>query len=227
MDEPTRKAMEGLLRTWKQSVPESMDPRPVFSPEVTRDIENALIKYRTIAVQQAQRTQRPPLHQGMPSRPGMNVPHRNTPTPPQNGGRYTPSNDPRVRQSAPPQQFGGQYPPGVPAASQFQAPFPDPHQRSNSVDLGSINADLDRLINVARTEFSLKPTEVSVQQKLKALLDLQTILRTQTLPPAQLSQIKAQIQQLSTPPPAPAPPPTPLFGNDSSSSSSDEEESAN
>src|SRR4051794_34457169 len=50
MDPGTRKAMEGLLKTWKQPVPESMDPRPVFSADVTRDIENALIKYRTVAI---------------------------------------------------------------------------------------------------------------------------------------------------------------------------------
>ena len=101
VDENTRKSMEGLLRTWKQPVPESMDPRPVFAPQVTRDIENTLIKYRTAAVQQAHLTQRPPLQQNVPGRPMPNTPWRNTPTPPQNPSRYPPI-DPRVRQVRPP-----------------------------------------------------------------------------------------------------------------------------
>jgi pre-mRNA cleavage complex 2 protein Pcf11 len=62
MDMPTRKAMEGLLKTWKQPVPESMDTRPVFPSEVTRDIENALIKYRTVAIQQQALSQKQALH---------------------------------------------------------------------------------------------------------------------------------------------------------------------
>jgi pre-mRNA cleavage complex 2 protein Pcf11 len=92
VDENTRKSMEALLRTWKQPVPESMDPRPVFSPEVTRDIENTLIKYRTAAVQ----AQRP--MGSMPGRAAQNGPWRNTPTPPQNLARFPPANDPRMRQ---------------------------------------------------------------------------------------------------------------------------------
>ena len=49
VDQATRKAMEGLLRTWKQSVPESMDTRPVFPANVTGDIENAVNKIRSVA----------------------------------------------------------------------------------------------------------------------------------------------------------------------------------
>ena len=92
--------MDGLLKTWKQPVPESMDSRPVFSAEVTRDIENALIKFRTVAVQQQALSQRPP--HGLPPRPPnnavANMPWRNTPTPPQTVPRYAAPNDPRIRQ---------------------------------------------------------------------------------------------------------------------------------
>ncbi|KAF2826393.1 hypothetical protein CC86DRAFT_370404 [Ophiobolus disseminans] len=59
MDQGTRKAMEGLLKTWKQPVPESMDPRPVFPADVTRDIENSLMKMRS-ATQQHALPARPP-----------------------------------------------------------------------------------------------------------------------------------------------------------------------
>ena len=83
MSESMRKAMEGLLKTWKQPVPESMDSRPVFPPEVTGDIENALNKIRS-AVQQNPIGR--PMH-ALPPRPATNTTWRNTPTPPQNGSR--------------------------------------------------------------------------------------------------------------------------------------------
>lgn len=99
MDPANRRAMDGLLKTWKQPVPESMDTNPVFSPEVTRDIENALIKIRTVTVQQQAMAQRTP--HGLPPRPVSNpvagVSWRNTPTPPQGGPRHAAPNDPRVR----------------------------------------------------------------------------------------------------------------------------------
>jgi pre-mRNA cleavage complex 2 protein Pcf11 len=87
MDQGTRKAMEGLLRTWKQPVPESMDQRPVFPADVTKDIENAL------AIQQ--QVQRPP--HALPARPPTTVAWRDTSTPPQNMPRYAAPNDPRAR----------------------------------------------------------------------------------------------------------------------------------
>ncbi|KAF2199452.1 hypothetical protein GQ43DRAFT_376247 [Delitschia confertaspora ATCC 74209] len=205
VDEPTRKAMEGLLRTWKQPVPESMDPRPVFPVEMTRDIENSLIKFRTMAVQQAQRSQKPPMQQGLPPRPASNanVPWRHNPTPPQNATRYTPSNDPRLRQNFPP-QHGTQNTPQMPPQNQFQPPNSGFTQPTASADLDTINADLDNLINSAKTDFAQNPSDVPRQQKLKTLLDLQTILKTRTLLPNQLSQIQEQIRQLA-PPTAPAP----------------------
>ncbi|KKY13047.1 putative mrna cleavage factor complex component pcf11 [Diplodia seriata] len=54
VDNPTRKALEGLLRTWKQPVPESMDTRPVFPVDITRAIDNMLLKYKTVIAQQQQ-----------------------------------------------------------------------------------------------------------------------------------------------------------------------------
>jgi pre-mRNA cleavage complex 2 protein Pcf11 len=99
MPESTRKAMEGLLRTWKQPVPESMDPRPVFSSDVTGDIENALNKIRSVQVQTAP-AQRP-MH-ALPPRPVTNAAWRNTPTPPQNGPFQGVPLDLRMRSVSPP-----------------------------------------------------------------------------------------------------------------------------
>lgn len=89
VDGPTRKAMEGMLKTWKEPVPGSIDTRPVFSPDVTRAIENALIKARTVAIQHQQsqaRSQRQSLSGG-PVRGSPGIPWRETPTPPQNLAR--------------------------------------------------------------------------------------------------------------------------------------------
>ena len=42
-----------MLKTWKEPVPGSMDTRPVFPPEVTRPIENALIRAKTSYLQES------------------------------------------------------------------------------------------------------------------------------------------------------------------------------
>jgi len=47
VDQPVRRKMDEMLKTWKEPVPGSMDTRPVFPPEVTRPIENALIRAKT------------------------------------------------------------------------------------------------------------------------------------------------------------------------------------
>jgi pre-mRNA cleavage complex 2 protein Pcf11 len=62
----TRKEMEVLLKSWKQPTPLSRDPRPVLPGEITREIENALIKYRTVAFQAQQQARH--YSSQMPSR---------------------------------------------------------------------------------------------------------------------------------------------------------------
>ena len=74
-DPLTRRAMDNLLKTWKEPVPGSMDHRPVFSVDVVRPIENALIQWKT-AVLQKQRQVQP------------QAAYRSTPTPPQFNGQY-------------------------------------------------------------------------------------------------------------------------------------------
>ncbi|KAF2660164.1 hypothetical protein K491DRAFT_674945 [Lophiostoma macrostomum CBS 122681] len=206
MDPGNRRAMEGLLRTWKQPVPESLDKRPVFDSNVTRDIENALIKFRTVAQQAL--SQRQVLPHGLPPRPQTNPmangPWRNTPTPPQNMPRYAAPNDPRIRQPFPSTPQYGQYPVSATPPIQYPAPI-------SSVDLENLKAELSKIITNTKTAWALSPSDVSIQTKLKALLDLETVLKTQTLPPQQLEAVRNQIQALS-PSPAPlpfyAPPPS-------------------
>lgn len=86
VDNGTRRKMDEMLKTWKEPVPGSVDPRPVFSPETVRPIESALIKAKTSAFQAQQehlRSEQQLLGRGRPHNSGM--PYRETPTPP--GGR--------------------------------------------------------------------------------------------------------------------------------------------
>lgn len=84
--------------------------------------------------------------------------------------------------------------------------------------LAALNSDIENLINETKAEWSRNPHEVNFQPKIKALLDLQTVLRSQTLPPDQIALIQNQVDQLKQAPQsapimhtAPAPlPPTPV-----------------
>lgn len=57
VDSNTRRNMEGMLKTWKERVPGSIDPRPVFPVETVRPIETALLKAKTAAIQNQRHTQ--------------------------------------------------------------------------------------------------------------------------------------------------------------------------
>lgn len=87
-----RRKLDEMLKTWKEPVPGSLDPRPVFPGDIIRPIENALIKARTAAVQQQQQQQVQTQREMMRTRPMATPnPHwRGTPTPPQTNGQYYP-----------------------------------------------------------------------------------------------------------------------------------------
>ncbi|KAF3041610.1 hypothetical protein E8E12_009689 [Didymella heteroderae] len=205
VDQATRKAMEGLLRTWKQPVPESMDTRPVFPANVTADIENAVNKIRSVAAQ----TQPPrPMH-ALPPRPPSNVAWRDTSTPPQTLPRYPAPNDPRRPAGLPPTPQYGAPSATPPMPYGFNSPQP-----MSSVDLADLKAEVAQLVSTTQTSFAHNPADRDVQTKLQALLSLKQILDTQTLPPQQLEAVRKQVRSLA-PTPAPMPtfaPPTPVPG---------------
>ena len=109
VDNQVRKKLNEMLETWKAPVPGSIEKRPVFPPEVTRPIENALIKARTVAVQlqqQQARSQQEMLNRGRPTSTPSGL-WRNTPTPPQNNTRYP---APSAQQSYPQHQISNGHP---------------------------------------------------------------------------------------------------------------------
>ncbi|KAL8869874.1 MAG: hypothetical protein Q9174_003942, partial [Haloplaca sp. 1 TL-2023] len=188
-----RKKLDEMVKTWKEPVPGSIDPKPVFSPDTTRPIETALIKYRTLAFQSAQHDPRQQRPSGA-VHPMMNVgysnptpqPHwQDTATPPHNNGYYPPSN----AQAYP-------YPNGYPQAP-YQPPNPYASQPPPNQDLTSLHRDIEDLISITKIEFADRHWDIQVQQKLKALLDLQSIMSSQQLPPHDFQAVRDQVTQLA------------------------------
>jgi pre-mRNA cleavage complex 2 protein Pcf11 len=108
-------------------------------------------------------------------------------------------------QRPPPQQ----YPPQNASASSWQQPPPQQAYSTpeNSIDV--LNSDIANLITVSKADFAQNPWDGSIQTRLKALLDLQTILQSQKLPPDQIALIKTQVAQLSEASKASKAPPKP------------------
>ncbi|EEQ90576.1 hypothetical protein RJZ56_007650 [Blastomyces dermatitidis] len=201
VDSQTRKKLDEMLKTWKEPVPGSLDTRPVFPVEITRSIENALIKARTAALQNQQaRSQHDILgrNRGVTT-PPTSTTWRNTPTPPQIPPRLTQSANQNI-----PQQYPSNGHQHYPSAQPVQ-PYGQPFQES--IDLSALHRDIESLIATARADFAINPLDPSIQQRLKALLDLQNILQQQKLPQDQLKLIRDQVSQLSPQSPQAQPPP--------------------
>ncbi|KAH8677400.1 hypothetical protein BX600DRAFT_506443 [Xylariales sp. PMI_506] len=231
VDMNTRRKMDEMLKTWKEPIPGSIDTRPVFPPDVTRPIETALFQARESGAQRSQQfaNQRRPMAQGMPlrdtptppgARPlaqvngypgGLPVPttagapygqptqptttqypyHQTQPAP----SRSTPQPQPNIVAFQPPPYHGG-----------YAVPQP-------GISVDDLNNDIQRLIVAFKAEFARNPQDPSIQSRLKALLDLQSILQAQNLPQDQLVLIKNEINGLAVTiraPPAQTPTPVPI-----------------
>ncbi|ROW06434.1 hypothetical protein VMCG_04306 [Cytospora schulzeri] len=219
VDNNTRKKMEEMLKTWKEPVPGSIDKNPVFPADVVRPIENALIKARTSALQAQQeqmRSQSQLFNRG--GRPG--APYRQTPTPPNarppfnqptypgmNGHRpesaigqqsYTPQHIPVAYPGTTPQP-----PPSASAAVPFHPPPPQgygaPAAPQPGISIDSVINEIEQLIVAAGAELARSPYDSSIQTELKALLDLQTVLKARgtMLSQEQLVPVKTQVATLA------------------------------
>lgn len=72
-----------------------------------------------------------------------------------------------------------------------------------------LNKDIEDLIVATRVESVQSPHDPSVPTRLKALVDLQAIVRAGSLPPDQLVLVKKQVDELSVKMRAPTQPPPP------------------
>jgi len=102
------------------------------------------------------------------------------------------------------------------SAGSWQQPPPQQGYSAHDNSIDELNSDIANLITVFKTDFALNPLDGNIQKRLKALLDLQSIMQSQRLPPQQISEIKTQVAKLSeaskaTPkaPKSPTPAPVP------------------
>lgn len=84
------------------------------------------------------------------------------------------------------------------------------------ISVDALNDDIHQLITASKAEYARNPQDPSIQTRLKALLDLQSILQNQSLPQDQLVLVKNRIAELAvtirappaqTPTPVHIPPP--------------------
>ena len=191
-----------MLKTWRNPVPGSLDPRPVFPPEVTGRIANALHQSTARAAQIEQQQQRHEQEILRRRVTGNNNPAmtqwRETPTPPQMSARYMPpqgyqnghtsSPYPPTNHYAPSAQLQYQYHPG-PSTSQYP-------QHQSMATLDELLYDIETLIRSSKEDLILNLNNKEIQTKLKALLDLQQVLRSQQLPPTALQAVRDQVRAL-------------------------------
>ena len=201
VDAQTRRKLDEMLKTWKEPVPGSLDTRPVFPPEITRNIENALIKARTAAIQQQQSRGQPDvLNRGRAS--ATPTGWTNSSTPPQ-GIPRPPSNQPFLQPGLGYNTTVGGPPYPLPFTIN-QVISQTPHGHHSDMDSASLNRALEGLIGAARNDFANSPFDPTYQQRLKALLDLQRILQQQQLTPDQLKLVRDQVSALAASQPTPS-----------------------
>ncbi|KAI1325897.1 hypothetical protein F5Y16DRAFT_252594 [Xylariaceae sp. FL0255] len=84
------------------------------------------------------------------------------------------------------------------ASSAFQPPPAGVYgQAQQGISIDSLNNDIQRLIAAYKAQIAQNPLDSDMQKKLKAMVDLQTILQTQNLPQDQLVRVKNQIADLA------------------------------
>lgn len=220
VEHPVRRKMEEMLKTWKSPIPGSMDTKPVFPPDVVGPIENALIKAHNSAMQTLQQNRKTQPH--ILGRPPPGAPHRNTPTPPGmpqgRGHAYPQPNISEADRTGPPHHnqvccFEA-YPVLMRRAnvSLPQPPFSTPGLNQGAshhngalqqpghmagVNGDALNKDIQELVLATHLESAANPHDPSISARLKALMDLQSIVQARNLPPDQLVLVKKQVDELA------------------------------
>ena len=120
--------MDEMLKTWKSPIPGAVDTRPVFPGPITKRIEDALIRARTVALKHDQNNALAYLQKRPLSAVGTQQ-WRNTPTPPQPAIGYPPPNTSQYSQQIPPgypQMPIPGYPNGAAPGQYYQQAGPPP-----------------------------------------------------------------------------------------------------
>lgn len=192
-----------MLNTWKQPAPGSLDTRPVFPPDITRNIESALIKARTAALQQQQARAQPDI---LGRSRGNGTPTGWTNSPTQNMSRPSQNQYPNTGHSNSVSLLASACHMSPSQSKLIWASQAPPQTHRQDIDLSYLNRDVDALIASAKIDFANSPFNPVSQQRLKALVDLQAILQKQQLAPDQLKLVRDQVSALAaTRPPSVGP----------------------
>ena len=170
VDPYIRRKFEELLSTWKEPPPTGVTSAPVFPVEMTRRIENALLKAKTLALQLEQRRHREIA--GLAS-------YRNTP-PIEHAGPLA-------------WQENSVLPVLEPLAPTLPNVYPLQTNQNNQELL--LNEIRNLLANVTRT-LLLNPADEAARTQANALNSLQTILQTSALPYDQVEAVRRQLATL-------------------------------
>jgi pre-mRNA cleavage complex 2 protein Pcf11 len=232
VDNGTRRKMDEMLKTWKEPVPGSISTKPVFPPEHVRPIEHALVAARQAAFAANQNSfqgQQQLLRGGRPPVP----PTRDTPTPPSgrppphqagpHGQQQFPAPNGHVPQAIPQQQPYPIRPLHDTGLAQHRTPPQGPpmgvppalnqlprHSPPAGVNIDKLREDVQQMIDADKAEFLRNPLDASKQTRMKALLDLQTVIQRPDVSQDQLMLIKSRLAEAvntrtAPPPPAAAP----------------------
>jgi pre-mRNA cleavage complex 2 protein Pcf11 len=191
VEPPLRRKLEELLFTWKQPPPTGLTSSPVFAVDVTRKIDTALLKAKTLAVQLEQRRQREMAASGLihhQDGPPMNYPSQ----PGWNGNSVRAFNGSFAHSF---QNMVNVYPPQMGPSNQ-------------DFLLGEIR----NLLTIVAHTLLLNPADEEAARQAAALNQLQTILQTSVLPYDQVEAVRQQLASLPIQQPRPqatATPPIP------------------
>ncbi|KAK4038927.1 protein PCF11 [Parachaetomium inaequale] len=217
VDNATRRKMDEMLKTWKEPVPGSISTKPVFPLEQVRPIEHALMAARNAAFaahqnsfqgqQQLMRgrqpapsreTPTPPTaraYQAPPQQPPYLGPNGHRPDAAQQPYPMHPGNGPSAiphRATPQPAPPAASYPPYQKPAARPVYGAPQP-----GISIDKLKDDIQQLIVAEKAEFAQDPLDTSKQTRLKALLDLQTIIQSQDMPQDQLMIIRDRVAELA------------------------------
>jgi len=210
IEPPVRRKFEELLSTWKEPPPTGIYPMPVFPQDVTRKIETALLKAKTVALQLEQRRQREMAAAGL-------LQHRNTPPipftqqqQPEWGGNLVRAHNYSVSTAYSLQSMVNTYPPpSVPSVSPLVPSGPSNQE--------VLLAEIRNLLYAVSQTLLLNPADEAARTQAAALDQLQKILQTSLLPYDQVEAVRQQLAalpiaqqrppQTSTPPIVEIPPP--------------------
>lgn len=216
VDLNVRRKFEEMLKTWREPVPGSLSPTPVFPISSTQSIVDSLSKFRA-ATAGGNRYQGTPV-QGVPARVATSQPYRQTPTPPQSQAQYPPSIPTHIRSPVPPQANPYTQPPTTSYPPAHSTPIPPYYQQAvppqttsiqqyplpaqpvrpssaSQVDIQRLHAEIDDLTTDAKIECATHPMNHGAQRQLASLQTLKEILDSGSASEADLQDIRSTITQ--------------------------------